>query len=157
MQRITMSMDDNLVAALDRHMVEHRYGSRSEAMRDILRDRAARDELAARADGPDSTFCMATLTYIYDHNTRAPGQRLTEAQHAHHDLQVSTLHVHLDHHACLEVSVLRGQPKQVRELAYETLSQRGVRHGHLHLMPADLDKERHRHGGASKPPAHIPA
>ena len=110
MQRITLSIDDDLAAALDRHMKKRRYASRSEALRDILRERAAREQLdeglADKADG----FCIATLAYVYDHETRDLGRRLNQAQHKHHDLQVATLHVHLDHDSCLEVAVLRLPP-----------------------------------------------
>src|SRR4051812_26918205 len=106
MQRITLSIDDDLAAVLDRHMKAHRYASRSEALRDILREAQSRERLDAPAkrDG----FCVATLAYVYDHETRDLGRRLTQEQHRHHDLQVATLHVHLDHESCLEVSVLRG-------------------------------------------------
>ena len=102
MQRITLSIDDDLARSLDNHMKKHRYASRSEALRDILRDAQARDRLAEKSgksqtgkEGRDA-FCVATLAYIYDHETRDLGRRLTQAQHRHHDLQVATLHVHLD-------------------------------------------------------------
>src|SRR5207237_5618181 len=130
---ITLSVDDELAATLDRHMKKHRYASRSEALRDILRDAAAREQMEEKSTG----FCVATLAYIYDHETRDLGRRLTQAQHRHHDLQVATLHVHLDHHSCLEVSVLRGPVKAVQALADDTVSQRGVRHGELHIIPAE--------------------
>ena len=142
MQRITLSIDDELAATLDRHMKKHRYASRSEALRDILREVQVRERLEEKSAG----FCVATLAYIYDHGTRDLGRRLTQAQHRHHDLQVATLHVHLDHDSCLEVSVLRGSAKDVRALADETVSQRGVRHGQLHLVPADRERGGHTHG-----------
>ena len=123
MQRITLSIDDDLAATLDRHMKKHRYASRSEALRDILRDAEARERLAQAGD---EAFCIATLAYVYDHETRELGRRITEAQHRHHDRQVATLHVHLDHESCLEVAVLRGPVTEVRALADETISQRGV-------------------------------
>ena len=153
MQRITLSVDDELVAALDRHMKAHRYASRSEALRDILREQQARERLQAPADG----FCVATLAYVYDQKTRDLGRRLTKAQHQHHDLQVATLHVHLDHESCLEVSVLRGPVKAVRALADDTVSQRGVRHGELHVIPAARARGRHSHGGGSHTHEHIRA
>jgi CopG family nickel-responsive transcriptional regulator len=154
MQRITVSLDDDLAAALDRHARTHRYASRSEALRDILRGVRARQQLG---DGDADGFCIATLTYVYDHETRGLGQRLTQSQHKHHDLQLATLHVHLDHDSCLEVSVLRGSVKAVRDLADETVSQRGVRHGQLHLVPADRARGRHSHGGGSHEHEHIHA
>jgi CopG family nickel-responsive transcriptional regulator len=153
MQRITLSVDDDLAAALDRHMRQRRYASRSEALRDILRDVQARQQL----DEEGSGFCIATLAYIYDHETRDLARRLTEAQHKHHDLQVATLRVQLDHESCLEVSVLRGPAEAVRALADNTVSQRGVRHGHLHLVPAESARGRHSHGGGPHEHEHIHA
>jgi CopG family nickel-responsive transcriptional regulator len=154
MQRITLSVDDELVAVLDGHMKAHRYASRSEALRDILRRHQARE----RRDTPaDDGFCVATLAYVYDHETRDLGRRITQAQHRHHDLQVATLHVHLDHDSCLEVSVLRGPVKAVRSLADDTVSQRGVRHGELHVIPASRDPGHHSHGGGSHTHEHIRA
>jgi CopG family nickel-responsive transcriptional regulator len=147
MQRVTLSVDDDLLATLDRHMKKHRYASRSEALRDILREVAAGEALEAKPGAEEEGFCIATLAYVYDHGTRDLGRRLTQAQHRHHDLQVATLHVHLDHESCLEVSVLRGPVKDVRAMADDTVSQRGVRHGQLHLVPAELDHKRHGHGG----------
>lgn len=155
MQRITLSLDDDLLATLDRHMKARRYASRSEALRDILREAQARERLQADSAGKGDGFCVATLAYVYDHETRDLGQRLTRVQHQHHDLQVATLHVHLDHHACLEVAVLRGPVKAVQALADDTVSQRGVRHGELHLIPAARARGRHSHGGGSHDHEHI--
>lgn len=154
MQRITLSVDDELLAVLDRHMKTHRYASRSEALRDILRRHQAHERLDEPAD---DGFCVATLAYVYDHETRDLGRRLTQAQHRHHDLQVATLHVHLDHDSCLEVSVLRGPVKAVRSLADDTVSQRGVRHGELHVIPASRARSHHSHGGGSHTHEHIRA
>ena len=157
MQRITLSVDDDLVATLDRHMKRHRYSSRSEALRDILREAQARERLDEAASGKEDGFCVATLVYVYDHETRDLGRRLTQAQHRHHDLQVATMHVHLDHDSCLEVSVLRGPVKEVRAVADGTVSQRGVRHGQLHLIPAARGRDRHSHGSGPREHDHIHA
>jgi CopG family nickel-responsive transcriptional regulator len=157
MQRITLSVDDELAATLDRYMKKRRYASRSEALRDILREVQTREQLGEKAPGKTDSFCVATLAYIYDHGTRDLGRRLTQAQHRHHDLQVATLHVHLDHDACLEVSVLRGPARDVRALADETVSQRGVRHGHLHLVPAKVGHSKHGHGRTRHAHEHIHA
>ena len=152
MQRITLSIDDDLAAALDRHMKKRRYSSRSEALRDILREAQAREK---EEEGDGKGFCVATLAYVYDHETRDLGRRLTQAQHKHHDLQVATLHVHLDHDSCLEVSVLRGPANAVRAMADETVSQRGVRHGRLHVVPARVTQERHAHGNGRHEHEHV--
>jgi CopG family nickel-responsive transcriptional regulator len=154
MQRITLSIDDELVASLDRRMKKRNYASRSEALRDILREAEAR-EAAEAAD--DNRYCVATMSYVYDHETRDLGRRLTRAQHKHHDLQVATLHVHLDHESCLEVSVLRGPVRAVRAVADDTVSQRGVRHGQLHVIPAKVTSSSHGHGGRSHSHEHLHA
>lgn len=161
MQRITLSIDDDLAATLDRHAKRHRYTSRSEALRDILREVRAREGLEEtgkhRGKSARNAFCIATLAYVYDHQTRALGQRLTQAQHRHHDLQVATMHVHLDHDSCLEVAILRGPAVALQAIADETTSQRGVRHGQLHLVPAEVRHGSHVHGGSRRMHAHIKA
>ena len=113
MQRITLSVDDDLVATLDRHMKARRYASRSKRCA-ISCARRSRERLETPSADKGDGFCVATLAYVYDHETRDLGRRLTKAQHRHHDLQVATLHVHLDHHSCLEVSVLRGRSRRSR-------------------------------------------
>jgi CopG family nickel-responsive transcriptional regulator len=73
-------------------------------------------------------------------------RRLTETQHSHHDLMLSTLHVHLDHENCLEVVLLQGPTPAVRQFAEATIAETGVRHGHLHLVATDLVRSHHSHG-----------
>ncbi|MEN5083027.1 nickel-responsive transcriptional regulator NikR [Bosea sp. TWI1241] len=144
MERITISIDADLLAFVDEACAARGYGSRSEAIRDMLRE-AANAETAAAEQAP----CVATLSYVYDHETRDLARRLADRQHDHHDLSVATLHVHLDRHECLEVSVLRGPSGAVRRFADGVVSQRGVRHGHLHLLPdtepAAPHNNSHRH------------
>lgn len=142
-ERITITIDADLLAFVDTLSASKGYGSRSEAIRDILRQ-AARVEANADPDAP----CFATLAYVFDHETRDLARRLTNQQHDHHDLSVATLHVHLDRHECLEVSVLRGSSGEVRAFADSVTSQRGVRHGHLQIVPdatAADDKRPHEH------------
>jgi CopG family nickel-responsive transcriptional regulator len=152
MQRITITIDDDLLEAIDRLARRRGYASRSQAFRDLARDMMDRETTAAR-EAP----CVAALTYVYDHATRDLAQRLTHAQHDRHDLAVANLHVHLDHEACLEVAVLRGPSGQVRSFADTVTTQRGVRHAHLHLVPVTVSEERHRHGGTATPHTHLTA
>jgi CopG family nickel-responsive transcriptional regulator len=100
-------------------------------------------------------FIVILMSRQFDAAIQPVSCPLTQSQHRHHDLQVATLHVHLDHDSCLEVSVLRGPVKAVRALADDTVSQRGVRHGQLHLVPADRARGRHSHGGGSHEHEHI--
>lgn len=103
MERITITIDDDLLASVHALAAERAYTSRSEAIRDLLRETARREHLA---DG--TTPCVATLTYVYDHSLRELPQRLVDAQHAQHDLTVATTHIHFGHDHCLEVAILRG-------------------------------------------------
>lgn len=142
MQRVTVTLDDDLLASLDALAEGRGYGSRSEALRDLVRDSLGR---TATLDSEAPSY--ATLSYVYDHQVRDLARRLTHAQHQHHDMTVASLHVHLDHDRCLEVAVLRGPAGQLRELADGMTSQRGVRFGHLHLIPeGSAPPHAHDHG-----------
>jgi len=141
MQRITITVDDDLLAQFDALMLRHGYGNRSEAFRDLLRARLERE----RFDSASATACVGCLTYIYDHAKRELPRRLMEAQHAHHDLSLSTLHLHLDHDNCLEAAILRGRTGEVQAFANTVMTQPGVRHGHLWVVPVDLQLDSHHH------------
>jgi CopG family nickel-responsive transcriptional regulator len=132
-ERITITIDDELLATLDALCERRGYASRSEAVRDLVRAAALQD----RAEGDGEAECFATLAYVYEHATRDLARRLTDRQHDRHDLSVATLHVHVSHEDCLEVVVLRGRIDDVRAMADSVLSQRGVRHGQLHILPGE--------------------
>lgn len=149
MHRITISLDDHLVTELDAHMDRKGYANRSEAFRDALRAQVE----AERLETGGATHCVACLSYVYDHEERELAQRLVREQHRHHDVSLSTMHVHLDHDNCMEVVILRGLISQIRALANAILSQRGVRHGHLRLISADIAVQAHRHGRKARGPA----
>jgi CopG family transcriptional regulator, nickel-responsive regulator len=140
MERITITIDDNLLATVDALVAKRGYPSRSETIRELLREAAKRDH-TTEGRAP----CVATLTYVYDHSVRALSQRLVNAQHDHHELGVAATHVHFDHDTCLEVAILRGSTDAVQKLADELTAQRGVRHAYLHLIPVKEAKHRHRH------------
>ena len=74
---------------------------------------------------------IGSLTMIYDHHTGDLTRRLDEVQHDYTDEIVSTMHVHLDHHNCLEILALKGRGERVYELADKLLGLRGVHHGEL--------------------------
>lgn len=150
MKRITITIDDDLLAAVDALVARKGYAGRSEAVRDLVRDAAKRE---AAADAP----CIATLSYIFDHSVRGMAQRLATAQHAHHDLGVASLQVHLDHESRLEVAVLRGPSGAIRRYADLVTSQRGVRHHALHVVPARMEEARHDHGAGAHPHLHVHA
>lgn len=135
MQRITLSVDDELAEDFERWAQRHGYENRSEAFRDLLRQQLSQEQ---QQDGAADSHCVAALSYVYNHHERQLASRLAANQHDHHGLCLSTLHVHLDHDDCLEVAVLRGHLKQVREFAASLIAERGVRHGQLHLVPVEV-------------------
>ncbi len=133
MQRVTITIDDELDAELDRFMGARGYDNRSEAIRDLAR--AGLQQAAVEVGGPRP--CVAALVYVYDHEARELPRRLTRDFHEHHDLAQATLHVHLNHESCLEVTVLKGRGADVQEFADHIIAERGVRHGHVVYLPAD--------------------
>lgn len=150
MERMTISLDDELVDQFETFLVRRGYRNRSEAIRDLIRERLEAERLREGDDG----HCIGTLAYVYNHHERTLASRLTEAQHRHHDLAVSTLHVHLDHDNCLETVVLRGPTRLVQEFADSVISQPGVRHGRLYLVPVAISHDAHAHGDDGEPHPH---
>ena len=152
MERITITLDNELLAQFDEFMTRKGYLNRSEAIRDVVREKLEGERLETGA----ATDCIGCLTYIFDHNERELARRLTQSQHDHHDISLSTLHVHLDHDTCLEAMILRGPTDDVRIFSNGIVAQRGVRHGNLHIVPAEVHLDGHAHGGKSdKRAAHV--
>ena len=141
MERFTISLDSELAQEFDALIAERGYRTRSEAVRDLLRA-----QLEQRHQAQDAApHCVANLSYVYNHHERELAERLMSIQHAHHDLMVSTLHAHLDHENCIESAILRGPTAEVRRFAETFIAERGVRHGKLNLIAAEID-QRHDHG-----------
>lgn len=130
MQRVTVSLDEDIAAAFDALAVEQGYGSRSEAVRDLVRRAVEDRRLQQSGDG----LCVANLSYVYDHHVRALAGRLVAHQHDHHDLVISTTHVHLDHHNCLESTLLKGPIDEVRALTDGIQAERGVRYATVNMV-----------------------
>ena len=151
MQRMTITVDDTLATQFDAFMKSRGYRNRSEAFRDLLREQL----VSAVRSEPTKGECFATLTYVYDHRQRKLSERMTQMSHDHHDLMVSTLHVHLDHDNCMETAVLRGPMSRVRALAEGVIAQPGVRHGQLYVLPVEASKQTHKHGDEDQPHRHV--
>jgi CopG family nickel-responsive transcriptional regulator len=142
MQRVTVTVDDELVDEIDQFMHLRGYQNRSEALRDLAR--AGLQQV--HEEGSGSGECVAALVYVYDHHVRELAKRLADTQHDHHDLSIATMHAHLDHETCLEVALLRGRAADVRHFSAHITSERGVRHGRLVLVPVEVTSEKHAHG-----------
>ena len=152
MQRVTVTLDDDLMAGLDRTIASRGYQNRSEAIRDLVR--AGAKELIV--DAPGDSECIAALVYVYDHSARELSKRLTHSFHDHHDLSLATMHIHLDHSNCMEVTVLKGNAGEVQHMAEHVIAERGVRHGRLIIIPVEVETQSHSHdGGAERRHSHI--
>ena len=124
--RFGVSIDSDLAAKFDSKIEEEGYSNRSEAIRDLIRDNLVSDEWSL-----DGSVTVATLSLVYNHHTRDLSENLNSLQHDHHELIVSTLHVHIDHDNCLEVLVMRGPNNQIKKISDKLLATRGVKHGKL--------------------------
>ena len=153
MERFTISLDDDLAAEFDALIAQRGYASRSEAVRDLLRSQLEEARLHKEKGG----WCVANLSYVYNHHERELAERLTGIQHGNHDLTVATMHAHLDHDNCLESVILRGPTEAVQAFAQAMTAERGVRHGQLNVVSVDIAKDGHSHGYRPKgaAPTHV--
>jgi CopG family transcriptional regulator, nickel-responsive regulator len=148
MQRVTISLDDEIAMLFDAIVDQQGYQTRSEAVRDLIR----RAVEARRLESDVADHCVANLSYVYNHRTRALAQRLLDMQHAHHDIVVATTHVVLDHDASFETMILKGPTIAVRSLADAIRAERGVRFGALNIISVDRNDHHdaagthHHHG-----------
>lgn len=148
MQRVTVSLDAEIAPLFDQIVREQGYQSRSEAVRDLVRQAVE----VRRLESSTGVECVANLSYIYNHRTRALAQRLLDMQHEHHDLVVSTTHVILDHASSFETMILKGPTQKVRALADAIRAERGVRFGLINLVSVDRNdahdspNSHHHHG-----------
>ncbi len=126
--RFGVSMEDELLKSFDQLVSARGYATRSEALRDLIRDALVQSRLAASEQASE---VLGSLTLVYDHHAHDLTGQMAEVQHAHHGLVVSVLHVHISEQDCMEVIVLRGRSTEVRALANSLLSLKGVKHGKL--------------------------
>lgn len=123
-ERISITIEPELLQRLDALVEAAGHGNRSELLRDLIRARLVE---GAAPDQP----VVGSLTLVYDHRQRALSERLVEAAHDHEDIVLSTLHVHIDHDTCMELSALRGRRGALQHYAAHLLAMKGVLHGQL--------------------------
>jgi CopG family nickel-responsive transcriptional regulator len=141
LSRIGIALDSDLLERFDRSIASRGYTNRSEAFRDLIRDRL----VSERTSAPDA-IVVGTVTLIYDHHAHGVTDKLTELQHEHHELVVSTSHAHLDRDSCLEVLIVHGKAERVQHLADSLLGLKGVQHGRLvTTVPAHALEPGHKH------------
>ncbi len=124
--RFGVSIDSRLIKKFDAQVGRKGYANRSEAIRDLIRDRLVEEEWES---GEQET--VGTITIVYNHHTRELEHALTDMQHKSFHQIISTLHVHLDPHNCLEVLVVKGRSREIRKIADRLIGTKGVKHGKL--------------------------
>jgi CopG family nickel-responsive transcriptional regulator len=136
LERIGVSLEDDLLARFDKLIAEKGYVSRSEAIRDLIRD-ALVQRSWSESDGREERVAVVAL--VYDHDASSLAQKLAHIQHENHRAVVSALHVHMDAHNCLEVLVLRGRAREVVSMGEGLVSTKGVKYGKL--VPATTGQD----------------
>jgi len=129
LERIGVSLDKDLLAQFDGLIAGQGYQSRSEAIRDMVRQQLSQQRLA----DPD-TEAVAAVVLVYDHHATKLTEKLIALQHSHLLQAISSLHVHLDRHDCLEVVVLRGRVGEIHRVGEQILSMKGVKLGRINLV-----------------------
>lgn len=124
--RFGVSMESDLLGRFDALIEKRKYANRSEALRDLVRQ-AIVEEQRQHGQGP----MVGVVCLVYDHETGDVAHKLTHIQHESQVEVVSSMHVHLDHHNCLETIVLRGKPVEIQQVADSLTSLRGVKLGKL--------------------------
>lgn len=142
MERFTISLSENLAEQFDELIRKRGYQNRSEAVRDMLRDQLEKHRL----DHEEAPFCVAALSYVYNHHARDLAERIMSLQHKHHHIVMSAMHVHLDHDNCMETVILRGFTSEVSAFANALMAEPEVRHGKLNVVPVDMEEGKHGHG-----------
>jgi len=131
--RTGVSLEQDLLDKFDKSIARRSYHNRSEAIRDLIREHLVSEE------GDENKVIAATLTMVYDHHRPKLGERLTEIQHQAHTQVLAATHVHLDHHNCLEVVIMKGRSAELRKIADQILSLRGVKHGKFVITTTGKD------------------
>ena len=132
--RFSTSLAPELMRQLDRMVREKGYANRSQAIADMIRDKLV-EHHQQQGDGE----IAGSITLVYDHHHRLLQEHLTEIQHDHGEYILATMHCHLDHHHCLELTAVRGPQSKVRMIADALIGAKGVKHGKLVVTSTGRD------------------
>lgn len=131
--RFGVSLPNRLLEKFDRFIGSHSYKSRSEAIRDVIREKLLSDSWETGKN------CCGVISLVYDHHQRNLLDRLTDVQHDEADVILSSTHIHIDHEHCLEVIIVRGEAGRVKKLADRLTALKGVLHGSLTRAPTGAE------------------
>jgi CopG family nickel-responsive transcriptional regulator len=133
-ERIGVSLERKLLSAFDKLIAKQGYQSRSEAIRDLVRERIGQERLA----NPE-VEAVGTVLLVYEHHSTKLMEKLAGLQHSHVLQTISSMHIHLDEHDCLEVIVLKGKVAEINKVAEKIISLKGVKLGRINLVPTQAD------------------
>lgn len=136
LQRFGVSMPEDLLKEFDRYIAQRNYQNRSEAIRDLIRDKLVEKEWAAIEDGKD---VIGVITFVYDHHKRELVHALLDVQHKYSHQVLASQHIHLDHAHCLEVTIVKGKTETIKDLAYKIKAMKGVMHCKLSMTTTGKD------------------
>jgi CopG family nickel-responsive transcriptional regulator len=139
LSRTGVSLDEGLLSEFDRLITKRGYKNRSEAFRDLIRDALLSETVDLNRP------VVGTLTLVYDHHVPNLSEKLTDAQHSAGAMVLAATHVHLDHHYCLEVIIMKGKSKEIQGIADRILALRGVELGKLVLTNSGKDLKGAKH------------
>ena len=134
MQRVGISVEDDLLKKFDKLIDKQGYANRSEAIRDLIRERLMRDQLEEPASN-----AIAAIFVVYDHHSSRLTQKLTELQHSQILKTISSMHIHIGHHDCLEVILLKGNVGEIKKMADKIIALKGVKLGKVNLIGVGQD------------------
>ncbi len=132
--RFGISMTKELLQEFDRLIEGQDYPTRSKAIEDLIRQAVVSARISE-----DNTEVIGTIDIVYDHHRRELMNRLTDIQHDCQDIILSTQHIHLDHHNCFEIIVVRGEHQAIEKLARQLRASKGVKHAQLKLITTTED------------------
>lgn len=125
LKRFSISLEEELLARFDTYIEERGYSNRSEAIRDLIRKTQVSEEWKKDSE------VVGVVTLVFNHHKSQLQEKITELQHDYYNLITSTTHVHMDHHNCLEVTIVKGKASTVKELAARLMALKGVKDGNL--------------------------
>jgi len=141
LSRTGISLEEDLLKEFDRQITKRGYQNRSEAIRDLIRESLLMETIDSNKP------VVGTLTLVYNHHVPELAQKLTETQHVAGTMVLAATHVHLDHHYCLEVIIMKGRSNDIQGIADRMLALRGVELGKLVLTNSGtaLKGNSHKH------------
>ena len=122
LKRFGVSLEDNLLKRFDKYITQEKYNNRSEAIRDLIREKFIEEEWVKGKN------IIGVITIVYDHHLREVVNKIIDIQHHYPNMVKASQHIHVDHHNCLEVIIAEGKPDKVKELANNLKALKGVKH-----------------------------